>query len=366
MKIESTGISSWSLPLKQPLLLERSRISVRKGLLIRLTDQTGRIGWGDIAPLPGFSVESIEQAIGELRLLGRELSECELSDESILESTAERPLPHLQLAPSVRFGFEMALWNLVAGDKAQSAEIKVKVNGLIVGLDESAISRAEELAQSGYQSIKLKVGRTGDRKEAELIRELARKLPDDMSLRLDGNRAFDLSRAVAFCHELAGCRIEYIEEPLADPSGLPELAKQTSIPLALDESLAAVVQSTDNEPSQEETLLRLIESTSIAAMVIKPTLVGGIHQCLRLARLAGRVGVTVVISSAYESSLGIASLACLADNVSPGTAHGLATLDVFEKHLTDQRPLIKSGNLIFPAGFSFEPNLSLTKEINYE
>lgn len=39
---------------------------IREGLFIRLKSETGRVGWGEVAPLPGFSKETLEEALEDL------------------------------------------------------------------------------------------------------------------------------------------------------------------------------------------------------------------------------------------------------------------------------------------------------------
>jgi o-succinylbenzoate synthase len=69
------------------------------------------------------------------------------------------------------------------------------------------------------------------------------------------------------------------------------------VPVALDESLVGM------EPGMVETFA--------VAFVLKPTLLGGISRTLRVAGWALRLGVTPVISSAYESGVGMAALVAL-------------------------------------------------------
>jgi O-succinylbenzoate synthase len=52
--------------------------------------------------------------------------------------------------------------------------------------------------------------------------------------------------------------------------------------------------------------------------VLKPTLLGGISRTLRFARRASRLGVQSVISSAYETGVGMSALVALAAGVGDG------------------------------------------------
>ena len=104
------------------------------------------------------------------------------------------------------------------------------------------------------------------------MRELGEELGDSISLRLDANRAWGYEEAAEFVR--GAPRFEYLEEPLADPARLPELAREFGVPVALDESLVGM------EPEELE------EHRYARAVVLKPTLLGGISRTLRMAERA--------------------------------------------------------------------------------
>jgi O-succinylbenzoate synthase len=67
--------------------------------------------------------------------------------------------------------------------------------------------------------------------------------------------------------------------------------------------------------------------------VLKPTLLGGISRTLRAAGRAHRLGVTPVISSAYESGVGTAALVALAAGI--GDRPVAAGLDTYHMMAED-------------------------------
>ena len=62
MKIRRTDVYRYTLPLKEPLTLRGETFAEREGLLLRVESDTGAHGWGEAAPLPGFSTENCDQA----------------------------------------------------------------------------------------------------------------------------------------------------------------------------------------------------------------------------------------------------------------------------------------------------------------
>ena len=71
MRISGCRTFRYRLPLAEPLTLAGRVIHEREGALVRIDSDSGASGWGDVAPLPGFSRESLEDAETELAALGR-------------------------------------------------------------------------------------------------------------------------------------------------------------------------------------------------------------------------------------------------------------------------------------------------------
>ena len=57
----------YSLPLKNSLRILGQTLKVRKGLILRLYDQAGNFGEGEISPMPLMHVESLSQAESQLK-----------------------------------------------------------------------------------------------------------------------------------------------------------------------------------------------------------------------------------------------------------------------------------------------------------
>lgn len=87
----------YSRPFIQPLQTYHGVWKTREGIIIRLTDTTGKIGWGEIAPLPWFGSESLSEAwlfcqglkglitVEQVKLIPDSLPSCQFGFESALE-----------------------------------------------------------------------------------------------------------------------------------------------------------------------------------------------------------------------------------------------------------------------------------------
>ncbi|MDQ4128208.1 MAG: o-succinylbenzoate synthase [Actinomycetota bacterium] len=330
MQLESFDLYRYRLPLTAALELEGATLYHREGLLLRLVGDDGSEGWGETAPLPGFSEEDLDGAAARLDGLAEvAMGRAATGDWVDPEGGFGLELGGLSPTPSVRFGFELALWNLYAASTgttlpdliAYPPRPTVPVNGLLSSLPDKVLGEARHMRDLGYETLKLKVGGRSVAEDVHLVRALGEELGEAVSLRLDANRAWGFEEAAEFLRGASGVRFEYVEEPLADPSRLPELVKLFGVPVALDESLVEI------EPGALE------EYRYTRAVVLKPTLLGGISRTLRLAKRALSIGMTPVISSAYESGVGTAALVALAAGI--GDRAVPAGLDTYRRLAAD-------------------------------
>jgi O-succinylbenzoate synthase len=330
VKLAGFRLHRYRLPLAEPLQPKGTVLHRREGLLVQLANDGGAAGWGEAAPLPGFSRESIEEVAGQLRALIPRLLDREIPAEwTVIGEVLSYELEASRLAPSGRFALELAVCNLIAtasgrtlpGLLSPRPRRKVRINALLSGSPEHVLEDAGRLCEAGYEAFKLKVGTRSLREDAALVRRLSERIGDGASLRLDANRSWSFEEAEEFARAAAEVCFEYVEEPLADPRGLPDLAHVTGLPVALDESLAGL------EPDALE------DHEYARAVVLKPTLLGGISRTLRFADLASRLDIQPVISSAYETGVGTMALIALAAGV--GDEAVPAGLDTYRRLAAD-------------------------------
>ncbi len=318
MQITSFSIYRYKIPLTAPLKFPMRRLYRREGLLLRIAGDNGAVGWGEVAPLPGFSREHLQQATRQAFKLKRVMTGRTtpigdgVPDETLAEITEE-----MDLVPSVHYGFELGMRALYAEaqekvltDVMQApARSSVSINALLTGDRDEVVKQAEKMRAEGFKAIKLKVGQQDVPEDVARVKAVSEVLGPGTALRLDANRAWDMEEAEEFAEGVADVPFEFIEEPLYDPSGLPDLAQSTGLPLALDESLLDLTPET------------LAGHDYVKAVVLKPTLLGGLDYVCRMGRTAADLGVKPIISGAYEGGIGtiglIALAACIGDEDVP-------------------------------------------------
>jgi L-alanine-DL-glutamate epimerase-like enolase superfamily enzyme len=168
---------------------------------------------------------------------------------------------------------------------------------------------ARRAVAAGIRCLKIKVGPAGDLARVLAIADAAPGTP----LRIDANRSWPRTEVAARLAALAALPIDFVEEPCRDAHLL--LSEPLAGRLALDESLATLT------PDELRTALA---SPALAAVVLKPTLLGGLSATLALADQAHRSGVAAIVSHGLEGPIGTAACAELALATGGPHAAGLA------------------------------------------
>ncbi len=343
MKISQIQLFSYRLPLASPLLIGGIMSEFRNGLLLRMTTDSSLMAWGEIAPLEGLSQETVAQASSQVWAFRESLLSIKLPEAgSSFLDRLDRWLEPFQLLPSVRFALEMAaLSALAVVHECEPAYLlnpvcggAVAVNGVMNGSVDQIRAEASVMRRAGFSTVKLKVGRGSVAIDVDRVRMARAELGNDVTLRLDANRSWDLSAATMFCREIRDCNVEYTEEPLKEVIRLPELCERSDIRVALDESLMNL--SPDS----------LRSFPGLAALILKPTLLGGIARTIRFSQRANQLQLATIISASVESSLGLAMLANLAAACgTAGAAHGLDTAKWLAQDLTQLQLRPASGRI---------------------
>lgn len=297
----------WQIPLDAGVVLRERRLKTRDGLVVHLREGENE-GWGEISPLPGFSHETLAEA-----------QEVALGWLTRWQGGEALPLP---AAPSVAFGLSCALAEL-AGELPAAAEYRAAM--LCSGDPDELFAALAALP--GEKVAKVKVGLYEAVRDGMVVNLLLESLPD-LQLRLDANRAWTPLKARQFAKYVNPDyrpRIAFLEEPCQTREASLAFAQETGIAIAWDESL-------------READFTFAAQAGVRAVVIKPTLTGSLEEVRRQVEQAQALGLTAVISSSIESSLGLTQLARIAAWLTPGTIPGLDTLHLMKAQLLRRWP----------------------------
>jgi o-succinylbenzoate synthase len=333
IRIARVAIATYDLPLTRPWSSARGTLARRRGWLLRLQSSDGALGFGECAPLPGAGTEAFDDAATTLRTLLPALAGQQA--DGVLEK-----LRVITRSPTARCALETALLDLAATATGCSAAKhlnpraieSVPVNAMIGALDSEVGIRAQRAAAAGYRVLKLKLGVASPETEFRALHELAQKLPPEVSLRLDANRAWDDNTARVMVEALSGLPVEGLEEPLKD-GGSKELRRLQAIapwPLALDESLA-------HAPLDE-----LIGNPPVRRFVLKPMVVGGPLTALDIAARARSAGIEAIVTTTVDTTVGTLAALHAAAALAGDSTHGLATSNWLAEDVAEP-PVIEHG-----------------------
>lgn len=240
-----------------------------------------------------------------------------------------------EFSPFLEYGaVESASWLRAALDYGWSApptplRDRIPVNATVPAVDPSEVA-AVLASYHGCRTAKVKVAERGQTLADDVARvaEVRRVLGPEGRIRVDANGGWNLDEAEHAVHALAVVDLEYVEQPCASVDELAELrrrVKYMGIPIAADESVRKAADP-----------LAVARASAADLLVIKAQPLGGVRRALALTAEAG---LPAVVSSALDSSVGLAMGAALAASL-PELPYdcGLGTASLLAADVTE-RPL---------------------------
>jgi O-succinylbenzoate synthase len=191
-------------------------------------------------------------------------------------------------------------------------------------------------ASNGCRTAKVKVAEPRQSEADDLARlEAVRAaLGPGGHIRIDVNGLWDVDTAVTRLpgYDRAAGGLEYVEQPCATVEELAAVRRRTTVLIAADESIRR---------AEDPMRVVALHAADIAVLKVQP--LGGVRACLEIAE---QIGLPVVVSSALESSVGIAAGVALAAALPElPYACGLATVQLLERDLVDDPLLPVDGSL---------------------
>lgn len=351
---------NYKIPFQTPFSISGAVYEFREGVIVEF-DHEGIQAFGEIAPLPGFSDFSLDQVISVLQLNKEPLENALIKGEF---SQFFYVLSQIHNIPSLKFGLDTLYHDYLSKQKGVSlaeylfpelSASKVSSNGVLSIKDvRSSLNTATKMIQSGFKTLKVKVGRDFE-KEFQLLKTLRSEHPS-VQIRIDCNQSWSFDEAVSNLSQLHPLNIEYCEEPLIskDVHLLRLLKKETSIKLAADESIR-------NKKDAET----LSVQNGFDVFVLKPMMIGSFSEIYVTKQQANSHYIDMVFTTSLESKIGRIITAILALGWGAKKyAHGLATGSLLSHDLNDETE-INSGSYVIPdkPGIGIDLNYKYLKEI---
>lgn len=191
-------------------------------------------------------------------------------------------------------------------------------------------------AGGGCTTAKVKVAEPGQSvaEEVERLAAVRDALGAAGHIRIDANGGWSVAEAVEILPVLdrAAGGLQYVEQPCRTVAELAEVRRRVAVPVAADESIRRAA---------DPFAVKRARAADVVVLKVQP--LGGVRACLELAEA---LDLPVVVSSALESSVGIAMGVALAAALPGQTlASGLATVQLFEQDVTTAPLLPENGSI---------------------
>lgn len=315
-----------TLHFKKPAKTSRGEYNEHRMILVTMTDDDGRYGLGECAPLPDLSCDA--HSYDNLGTVAKLIDKAVKSDNYIEE---------LRQYPALLFALESAMYDIshsptLYDTPFAKGEVGIPTNGLVwMAPYDDMLQQVKAKLKTGFRCIKLKIGAIEWDEEIKLIDFIRSRFGKyKLELRVDANGAFTPEEAMSKLEDLARYDIHSIEQPIKQGQWeqMAELCKNSPLPIALDEELIGI-----NTIEEKRKMLDTIKPQYI---VIKPTLHGGMVGSLEWVKEAQDRSIGSWMTSALESNVGLRNVALLAARTygaNNSFAQGLGTGLLFSDNL---------------------------------
>lgn len=259
-------------------------------------------------PLPAADLPSLTDLLADARVVALPMV-TKFRGVTVREALLTRgPRGWTEFSPFPEYAdMESAAWLAAAidfgwGEDVEPVRDRVPVNATVPAVPAGEV--ASVLSRfPGCRTAKVKVAEAGQRlaDDVERVAAVRDVLGAEGRIRIDANAAWNVDEAEHAVHAMASYDLEYVEQPCASVDELAEVRrriKYMGIPIAADES---VRKATDP--------LAVARAGAADVLIVKAQPLGGIRSALEITALAG---LPVVVSSAIDTSVGLAMGAMLA------------------------------------------------------
>ena len=247
-----------------------------------------------------------------------------------------------EFAPFLEYGVqESAAWLACALEAAwlptpEPVRTRIPLNATLPAVPAERVPEVLAKYEGEIQELKIKVAEKGQSLADDIARvAAARDALPNARLKVDANMGYTLAGALDALRKLCEYGIIYAEQPVAsieDMAALRFAIAKEGLParIAADESIR-----------KAEDPLKVARANAADLMVIKAAPLGGVRRALALVEQAQ---LPAVVSSALESSVGIATGASLAASL-PTLKYGcgLGTVSLMAEDVTDEPLIARDG-----------------------
>lgn len=342
MKIKSIEYLHKKLRFKKKVFLDGTDCSHRDIHIIKVKTDAGITGIGEAVLLQSHGTESFQEFLQVQKSLNK-FVDSELSDEFLNNTFL---FDQLEKTPALKSAFEQTIFNVFIQTKNpikdilnQTLKPSIKINAVIPHFSEDEIINSiQEKFSKGFKVFKIKVGRQDLTTDFKLIEKISTLFPE-IKLRIDPNCRWAFQELCEHINHLEKFNIDYIEQPVLQTEKLFELQSISKIPIAADES------------AFDFNSVKSLIDQNIKTIILKPLPAGGITNSLKIIDYAKLNNARVLISSSFESNIGLQIPIILASILNSDDYHGLDTSDFFTDNTISPLWKTEADKIILPNQF---------------
>ena len=310
MKIKAIQVGSISLPLVRPFKTALRTVEAVNDIVVRVIADDGSVGYGEAPPtavITGDTTGSILCAVRDVirpALVGMELDDLDAVmaklDGCMVHNTTPKAAVDMALYDLWAKAQGKPLYQLLGGARTSfKTDITISVNPV-----DQMVADSLDAVQQGFDILKIKVGKEG-LADVERMAAIRAAVGPEVKLRVDANQGWTAEQSVAIIRAMEdkGLNIELVEQPVPahDLAGLKAVTAAVDTPILADEAVFSCYDAAN-----------LIEQKAADLINIKLMKTGGIHNALKICRMAEEHGVECMIGCMLESRLSVAAAAHLA------------------------------------------------------
>ena len=373
MKITRAEIYPLSIPLIEPIKMSREMVVDAKTVLLCLTDDRGRQGWGEASVAPLMTGETLDSLVGSIKYLTEKSLSTDwakpegfsaIFDDILYSNASAKSCLEMALLDLHTQEMSLPLWRFLRAEsnasKVESVEppVAIPLLRMLGGSLEKELSDARTFRELGFRHWKIKIGSLSLEEDLHRVKTLCSLLVGDV-VSVDANCTLNLNDAIRFCESDEARGLSFAEQliPATLPMGDFVLLKHRSaIPIGLDESIHGAAE-----------IEEFIKADAFSGASLKLIKTGGLMQALACAHLLRvnnlKLNLACKIAETSLSAAATASLGFAMGEVSWGfsMSNQYLQFDICDKPLVAIHGHLEATQLA-SSGVGVTPNINRVKE----
>lgn len=336
MKITEIELRRLDAPLKRPYVVSTRAIHAFDPIVVGLSGDNGKQGWGEVLIAPGYTSETLQDSMAFCKKLAAKMlgEDADSAKDMLQQSAGKQPgavsallsaLDMLQAAPILQINEDIRVPLLAPVQSHEPGEMQAEI---------------EQLLAAGYTTLKVKIGFDWqeDLKRVNHVQKIVRGMA---VLRLDANRGYDLASGLAIATRLNPDGIELFEQPCGSVEwdAHAQIGLCSTVPLMLDESIYGL-----------QDIVRCGKMQGVGFVKLKLKKIGSPRMLADALEFIRQQGMEPVLGDGVATDIACWAEACVA-------ARCIRSAGEMNGHLKLRRSLFKNtipvrgGAMLIPKGY---------------